>query len=53
MPIGALHLMLRRYRWSVPAAYRLLPHVPIARPKDGLPLHLQPLDHRFSHSGGR
>ena len=42
--LAALHLMLRRYRWSVPEAYRLpYQHVPIARPKDGLPLHLQPL----------
>lgn len=41
---AALHLMLRRYRWSVPADYRMpYQHVPIARPTDGLPLRLERL----------
>ncbi len=41
---AALHLMLRRYRWSIPAGYRMpYQHVPIARPTDGLPLYLEPL----------
>ena len=41
---SVLHQLLRRFRFSVPAAYRM-PYqlVPIARPKDGLPITLQAL----------
>jgi cytochrome P450 len=39
---AALHLMLKRYRWSVSDSYEMpYRHVPIARPRDGLPLRLQ------------
>ena len=41
---GVMHQLLRRFRFSVPADYRM-PYqlVPIAKPKDGLPVMLQPL----------
>ncbi|MDT7835652.1 cytochrome P450 [Aquabacterium sp. OR-4] len=41
---AVMHRVLRRWRWQVPAGYRM-PYqlVPIARPRDGLPITLQPL----------
>jgi cytochrome P450 len=41
---AVMHQVLRRWRWSVPAGYRM-PYqlVPIAKPRDGLPITLQPL----------
>lgn len=41
---AVMHQVLRRWRWSVPADYRM-PYqlVPIAKPRDGLPVTLQPL----------
>ena len=41
---SVLHQLLRRFRFSVPAGYRM-PYqlVPIAKPKDGLPITLQRL----------
>ena len=40
---GVMHQLLRKLRFSVPAGYRM-PYqlVPIAKPKDGLPVLLQP-----------
>lgn len=41
---AVMHQVLRRWRWTVPADYRM-PYqlVPIAKPKDGLPITLQAL----------
>lgn len=41
---AVMHQVLRRWRWQVPAGYRM-PYqlVPIAKPRDGLPVMLQPL----------
>ena len=41
---GVMHQLLRRFRFTVPDDYRM-PYqlVPIAKPKDGLPVMLQPL----------
>ncbi|OYU75109.1 MAG: cytochrome P450, partial [Burkholderiales bacterium PBB5] len=41
---GVMHQLLRRFRFTVPDDYRM-PYqlVPIAKPKDGLPVLLQPL----------
>ena len=41
---SVMHQVLRRFRFSVPAGYRM-PYqlVPIAKPRDGLPISLQPL----------
>lgn len=39
-----LHQVLRRFRWQVPASYRLpWQAMPISKPRDGLPLRLQRL----------
>ncbi len=41
---GVLHQLLRRYRWSVPGGYRMpVQQAPISKPRDGLPISLQPL----------
>jgi cytochrome P450 len=41
---GVLHQLLRRYRWSVPAGYRMpVQQAPISKPMDGLPVELSPL----------
>ena len=39
---AVMHQVLRRWRWSVPAGYRM-PYqlVPIAKPRDGLPIMLE------------
>lgn len=41
---AVMHQVLRRWRWQIPAGYRM-PYqlVPIAKPRDGLPITLQPL----------
>jgi cytochrome P450 len=41
---AVMHQILQRYRWSTPQGYRM-PYqlVPIAKPRDGLPVHLQRL----------
>ncbi len=41
---AVMHQVLRRWRWQVPPGYRM-PYqlVPIAKPRDGLPVMLQPL----------
>jgi hypothetical protein len=39
-----MHRMLRRYRWSVPAGYRMpVQQAPISKPLDGLPIELRAL----------
>jgi cytochrome P450 len=39
-----MHQMLRRYRWRVPADYRMpVQQAPISKPLDGLPVELQPV----------
>ena len=39
-----MHQMLRRYRWSVPADYRMpVQQAPISKPLDGLPIQLRSL----------
>jgi cytochrome P450 len=41
---AALHLMLRRWRWSVRPGYRMpYQHVPIAKPMDDLPIRIERL----------
>jgi cytochrome P450 len=36
------HQMVRRYRWSVPAGYRMpVQQAPISKPLDGLPIDLE------------
>lgn len=41
---AVMHRLLRRYRWSVPDGYRMpYQHMPIAKPRDGLPLRLDRL----------
>ena len=38
------HQLVRRYRWSVPAGYRMpVQQAPISKPLDGLPIELEPL----------
>jgi cytochrome P450 len=40
---AAMHQMLLKYRWSVPDGYTMpIDWVSLPRPKDGLPVHLQP-----------
>jgi len=41
---SVMHQLLRRFRWTVPEGYRM-PYqlVPIAKPRDGLPIQLRPL----------
>ncbi|MEK8049031.1 cytochrome P450 [Ideonella sp. DXS22W] len=41
---AVMHQVLRRWRWTVPEGYRM-PYqlVPIAKPRDGLPITLQPV----------
>ena len=41
---SVMHQLLRRFRWQVPDGYRM-PYqlVPIAKPRDGLPIQLRPL----------
>jgi len=37
-----MHQILQHYRWSIPASYTMpYQHVPIAKPKDGLPVRLE------------
>jgi len=39
-----LHQMLLRYRWTIPAGYRMpVQQAPISKPLDGLPLRLEPV----------
>jgi cytochrome P450 len=39
-----LHHLVRRYRWSVPDGYTMpVQQAPISKPRDGLPLQLEPL----------
>ena len=39
-----MHQLVRRYRWSVPAGYRMpVQQAPISKPRDGLPIQLQAL----------
>jgi cytochrome P450 len=39
-----MHQMLRRYRFSVPSGYKMpVQQAPISKPRDGLPISLQPL----------
>lgn len=41
-----LHHVVRRYRWSVPEGYVMpVQQAPISKPRDGLPLDLEPLAH--------
>lgn len=41
---SVMHQLLRRFRWTVPEGYRM-PYqlVPIAKPRDGLPIQLRPV----------
>jgi len=40
-----MHQMVQRFRWSVPDDYRMpVQQAPISKPRDGLPIDLQPLD---------
>jgi cytochrome P450 len=42
---SVVHQLVRRYRWSVPEHYRMpVQQAPISRPRDGLPLRIEPLD---------
>jgi cytochrome P450 len=39
-----MHQLLLRYRWSVPPDYRMpVQQAPISKPRDGLPIQLEPL----------
>jgi len=39
-----MHQLVRRYRWSVPAGYRMpVQQAPISKPRDGLPIEIEPL----------
>jgi len=39
-----MHQLLQRYRWSVPAGYRMpVQQAPISKPRDGLPIRLERL----------
>ena len=39
---SVMHRVLRRFRFSVPEGYRMpYPLVPIAKPRDGLPIELR------------
>ena len=41
---SVMHQVLRRFKFSVPDRYRMpYQQVPIGRPRDGLPIQLQPL----------
>ena len=41
---GVVHQLVQRYRWRVPDGYRMpAQQAPIAKPRDGLPLALEPL----------
>jgi cytochrome P450 len=41
---STLHQLLRRYRWSIPPTYRMpFQFLPIAKPRDGLPLRIERL----------
>jgi cytochrome P450 len=41
---AVMHQMLRRYRWRVPADYRMpVQQAPISKPLDGLPVELRPV----------
>lgn len=41
---SVMHQMLRRFRWSVPEGYEMpVQQAPISKPRDGLPITLQPL----------
>lgn len=40
---AVMHQLLQRYRWSIPAGYELpIDWSSLPRPKDGLPVHLEP-----------
>jgi cytochrome P450 len=42
---AVMHQLLRRYRWSVPAGYKMpVQQSPISKPKDGLPIRLERID---------
>jgi cytochrome P450 len=42
-----MHQLLLRYRWSVPADYRMpVQQAPISKPRDGLPIQLESLPAR-------
>ncbi len=42
---AVMYQLLRRYRWSIPEGYTMpVQQSPISKPKDGLPIHLQPAD---------
>ena len=40
-----MYQLVRRYRWSIPSGY-IMPEqqAPIAKPRDGLPVRLEPVD---------
>jgi len=39
-----MHHLVRRYRWSVPDGYTMpVQQAPISKPRDGLPIHFDPL----------
>ncbi len=41
---GIMHQLVQRYRWNVPADYRMpVQQAPISKPMDGLPIQLTPL----------
>ena len=40
-----MHQLVRRYRWSVPAGYRMpVQQAPISKPRDGLPVRFERID---------
>ena len=39
-----MHQLVQRYRWSVPADYRMpVQQAPISKPRDGLPIRIEAL----------
>ena len=37
-----MHQLLQRYRWSVPAGYKMpVQQAPISKPRDGLPIEIE------------
>jgi cytochrome P450 len=42
---AVVHQLVRRYRWSFPAGYRMpVQQAPISKPRDGLPVRFEPID---------
>jgi len=41
---AVMHQILQHWRWSIPEGYEMpYQHVPIAKPKDGLPVRMERL----------